>query len=82
VVLTDGGALDLNELESLLSEQRDSFLLVLLMGYGRDHDDSLRDYRRMAEHCNVRIVDLASIADPQLLVDTVRKQVASALSPW
>jgi hypothetical protein len=76
LVVTDGEADDLNEFAEALKDDHNSYVVIALLGYGRDHDIALESFNRVAnENPRVKVIPFGSKTSPKMIADTLLRMI-------
>lgn len=78
LVITDGEAEDTTEFVSSLRKMAGGmYVAVAVVGYGPEHDDTLRAYQSVAaQNSHVRVFSLGEQDDPQPVADALLRMIA------
>lgn len=73
LIITDGEAQDGAEFAKTLEQQGGhTYVVVAVVGYGPDHDATLKQYRAIeAANKNVRVVTFDSVTNPATISDSL-----------
>jgi len=79
LLITDGEIQDAEEFERHLKRVRGRvFVEIAVVGFGEDHDNAIRHYRRIARtHDHVRVTEFTDKTDP----DAIARQLLSLVNP-
>lgn len=78
IVITDGEASDLHSFEQTLASDLNSYVVAVVMGYGKEHAGVMDSFRRVAgKNPRVRVVDFAGGVDPYQIAMLLKQMVAS-----
>jgi uncharacterized protein YegL len=73
LIITDGEAQDGAEFGKILAQQGGhTYVVVAVVGYGEEHDATLKQYREIEKANNhVRVLTFDSVTDPQTIADSL-----------
>lgn len=73
LIITDGEAEDGDEFGRILAQQGGhTYVVVAVVGYGDEHDATLKQYRKIeADNSHVRVLTFDSVTDPQTIADSL-----------
>lgn len=72
LVLTDGEAADSMEFGETVSRSKgDVYFVIGIVGYGYEHDETLRVYKEIEKkNAHVRVISFDSVTDPNIVANT------------
>jgi len=76
IVITDGEASDLKEFETALATDTNSFVVVVVMGFGNEHANVMRSFNDVsAANSRVKVIDFGGGVDPANVAGVLKRMV-------
>jgi hypothetical protein len=76
LVITDGEAEDLDLFDHALLKDRQAYVVIALLGYGKSHQEALRSFINVAhKNPHVRLIPFESETDPTKIAQTLLKMI-------
>ena len=76
LVVTDGEALDIEEFERTLAQDKNAYVVICIVGYGEDHDSALSQFTIISKtNDRLKVIPLKGADDAPLIAGTLLSMV-------